>query len=68
MREVLQVVGAKAGSPADAGEPPGADLLAIMKREHEVRPAVALKDAVGTGPALDAPADAFQGCQDATGP
>ena len=68
MREVLQVVGAKAGSPAYAGEHPGADLLAVMKGEHEVRPAVALKDAVGTGSALDAPADAFQGCQDTTGP
>ena len=32
-----------------------------MKGEHEVRPAVALKDAVGTGSALHAPADAFQG-------
>ncbi len=66
--EALQVVGAKAGPPADADEHPGADLFAVMKGEHEVRPAVALKDTVGTGSALDAPADAFQGCQDATGP
>ena len=42
----------------DARQHPGPDLVAIVEREHVVRPPVASEGFMGTGLALDAPANA----------
>ena len=44
----------------------GADLIAIMKREHEVLPAFANQDAVRTDLPLDRPSNALQCAQNAS--
>lgn len=44
-----------------------AHFLSVMEREHEVRPATPLKDAVGTGLAFHQPADPEQCGENAGG-
>ena len=54
--------------PCDTRKHFGADFLAIMESEHKIRPALPLKYSVRAGLALDRPADAVEGCKNATSP
>ena len=64
----LDVIGSQARLPTDAGKHFGANLLATMKGEDEVRPARAFQNTMRAGGPLDAPADTFECGEDATGP
>jgi hypothetical protein len=52
-----QILGTQAGALGDAGEHLGADFIAVVKREDEVRPTRALQDPVRSTLALDAPSE-----------
>jgi hypothetical protein len=53
----LQIFRAKAAPLRNASEHPRPDLVVIVKREHNIWPALARECAVGTGLALLDPAD-----------
>ena len=63
-----QVFRAQAGMAGDAGEHPGTDFFAVVKRIDDVRPAFALQDPVRSALPLDLLPDTLQGSENAAGP
>ncbi len=64
---LLKVVRRKSGPCRDTCQHPGADLLPIMKREHEIRPTLAFQHSMGSGRSFDSPTDSLERRQEASG-
>ena len=60
-QRLLEIIGSEPGMTCDTREHLGTDFLAIMEREHKMRPALPLKHAVRARLAFDLPTDSVEG-------
>ena len=66
-RVASKILGLESRTLCNARKHARADLLSVMKREHDIGPIGARKSLVGTGLAFKHPADSVEGCEDARG-